>query len=102
MWSLRLTEEQHAALTELLADQPQLSESLEGALEALELARWDALPDAELPWERVEELAAAQGIDEADVVWDLCAGKANPASSSAGGVSGRTRKRRPAGAPPRR
>ena len=37
-------------------------------------ARWDDLPDATLPWDRVAELAARQGIGEADVVWDLAAG----------------------------
>ena len=45
-----------------------------GAVEALDLARWDDLPDAELPWETVATLAALQGIDEADVVWDLANG----------------------------
>jgi hypothetical protein len=47
---------------------------LRDALRALELARWDDLPEAQLPWERVSELASAQGIDEADVVWDLAGG----------------------------
>jgi len=42
-------------------------------MEALDLARWDDLPEATLPWERVEELAEQQGIGEADVVWDLAA-----------------------------
>lgn len=83
MWSLRLTEAQRTALIELLGSRPDLSAVLAGALEELEFARWDELPDAELPWDRVEELAAAQGIDEADVVWDLCGGKANAARSSA-------------------
>ncbi len=53
--------------------QGELGPSLTGALEALDFARWDDLPDAELPWERVAELAQAQGIGEADVVWDLAA-----------------------------
>jgi len=48
--------------------------SLKGAIEALDYARWDELPEAELPWERVSELASAQGVGEADVVWDLAAG----------------------------
>ena len=48
--------------------------SLKAALEALDLARWDDLPEATLPWERVAELADRQGIGEADVVWDLTAG----------------------------
>ena len=46
----------------------------EGALEALDLARWDELPEAELPWDEVEAAARRQGISEADVIWDL-AGK---------------------------
>ena len=53
-----------------------MSPALEGALEALELARWDDLPEASLPWDRVAELAGQQGIGEADVVWDLAAGMA--------------------------
>ena len=48
--------------------------ALAAALEALDLARWDDLPDATLPWDRVSELAEKQGIGEADVVWDLTAG----------------------------
>ena len=32
------------------------------------------LPEAQLPWERVAEMASVQGIDEADVVWDLAGG----------------------------
>ena len=102
MWSLRLTEAQHAALVELLGEQPDLSESLAGALEELEFARWDPLPEAELPWDRVEELALLQGIDEADVVWDLCAGSANLARSSAKSVSARRRSQARAGAQRRR
>ncbi|HEY6781064.1 MAG TPA: hypothetical protein VI111_08925 [Thermoleophilaceae bacterium] len=43
-------------------------------LQAIELARWDDLPDACLPWERVAALAQEQGIGEADVVWDLASG----------------------------
>ncbi len=52
----------------------ELGPSLAGAEEALALARWDELPDAELPWDRVSEMAAAQDISEADVVWDLAVG----------------------------
>jgi hypothetical protein len=37
-------------------------------------SRGDDLPDAELPWDAVSSLAELQGIDEADVVWDLAAG----------------------------
>lgn len=102
MWSLRLTEAQHAALTELLSEQCDLSEALAGALEELEFARWDPLPDAELPWDRVEELAVLQGIDEADVVWDLCAGSANQARSSGRAPNGRRRSPARAGSQRRR
>ena len=41
------------------------------ALEALDLARWDELPEATLPWEEVVEAARRQGISEAEVIWDL-------------------------------
>ena len=46
-----------------------------GSLEAMELARWDDLPDAALPWEEIEEAARRQGISEADVIWDLAGSK---------------------------
>ena len=76
MWTVRLTDAQRDALRLLLGAQGEVGPSLTGALEALELARWDELPDAELPWATVARLAALQGIDEADVVWDLaCGGK---------------------------
>ena len=74
MWVLRLTDSQRDALRLLIQAQGETGPSLTGALEALELARWDDLPEAELPWERVEELASLQGISEADVVWDLASG----------------------------
>ena len=74
MWTVRLTDAQRDALTAFLRAQAELGPSLSGALEKLELARWDDLPDAALPWSRVAELAEAQGIAEADVVWDLAGG----------------------------
>ena len=74
MWTVRLSDAQRDALKLLIEAQGEVGPSLGGALEALELARWDELPDAELPWETVAELALLQGIDEADVVWDLAAG----------------------------
>jgi hypothetical protein len=73
MWSLRLTDSQRDALRLLIQAQGETGPSLAGALEALDLARWDDLPDAALPWADVGRLAAAQGIGEADVVWDLTA-----------------------------
>jgi hypothetical protein len=74
MWCLRLTDSQRDALRLLIQAQGETGPSLTGALEALDLARWDDLPDAALPWAEVSRLAAAQGIAEADVVWDLAAG----------------------------
>ena len=74
MWSVKLTDSQRDALRALIKAQGEVGPSLSGAMEALEFARWDDLPEAELPWDRVTELASLQGIGEADVVWDLAAG----------------------------
>ncbi|HWH43228.1 MAG TPA: hypothetical protein VNT32_00715 [Thermoleophilaceae bacterium] len=82
MWTVRLTDAQRDAVAALLRAQPELGPSLEGALEEIDYARWDDLPDARLPWERVAELADAQEIGEADVVWDLCGGLARTLSSA--------------------
>jgi hypothetical protein len=74
MWIVRFTDAQRDALKLLIEAQGEVGPSLGGALESLDLARWDDLPDAELPWEAVANLALLQGIGEADVVWDLAAG----------------------------
>jgi hypothetical protein len=75
MWSVKLSDDQREAIAVLIKAQGESYDSdLRDALRALELARWDDLPEAQLPWDRVEELADAQGIDEADVVWDLTGG----------------------------
>lgn len=74
MWVVRLSEKQLEVLRGLLRAEEHLGPALRGTLEALELARWDELPEAELPWEEVETIARRQGISEADVIWDL-AGK---------------------------
>ena len=74
MWSVKLSDSQRDVLRALIKGQDELGSSLRGALEALDYARWDELPEAQLPWDRVSELARAQGIGEADVVWDLTAG----------------------------
>ena len=83
MWITRLTDSQRDALKALIAAQGEVGPSLSGAFDALDLARWDDLPEAELPWDRVAELARAQGCDEADVVWDLAAGMRVPHSTAA-------------------
>jgi hypothetical protein len=79
MWCARFTESQLQTLKELIRAQGEVGPDLEGALDALELARWDDLPEAELPWEHVSEQAGHQGISEADVVWDM-AGRKKEAS----------------------
>jgi hypothetical protein len=74
MWCVKLSDSQRDALRALVQDEDEKGPALAAALEALDLARWDDLPDATLPWDRVAELAEKQGIGEADVVWDLAAG----------------------------
>jgi hypothetical protein len=83
MWCVRLSESQRDALRELVATQPELSPSLAAALEALDFARWDDLPEASLPWDSVAEMARLQDIDEADVVWDLTSGMHAPEAQGA-------------------
>ena len=73
MWCVKLSDSQRDALRALVTDQDGRGPALVAALEALDLARWDDLPDATLPWDRVAALAEQQGIGEADVVWDLTA-----------------------------
>jgi hypothetical protein len=71
MWVVRLSDKQLEVLRALLRSEEHLGPALKGAVEALDLARWDELPDAELPWEEVASAARRQGITEADVIWDM-------------------------------
>jgi hypothetical protein len=71
MWVARLSDKQLEVLRALLRSEEHLGPALQGALESLDLARWDELPDAELPWEEVADMARRQGISEADVIWDI-------------------------------
>jgi hypothetical protein len=71
MWVVRLTDKQLEVLRALLRSEEHLGPALKGSIEALDLARWDELPEAELPWEEIEIVARRQGISEADVIWDL-------------------------------
>jgi hypothetical protein len=71
MWVVRLTDKQLEVLRALLRSEEHLGPALQGALESLDLARWDDLPEAELPWDEVEESARRQGISVVDVIWDL-------------------------------
>ena len=83
MWSARFTESQLETLKDLIRIQGEIGNDLEGALEALELARWDDLPEAQLPWSHVVEQAELQGISEADVIWDMSGRKKEPAAPRA-------------------
>ena len=81
MWCARFTESQLQTLKELIRIQGEVGADLEGALEALDLARWDDLPEAELPWKVIADQADLQGISEADVIWDMSGRKKEPAAS---------------------
>ena len=74
MWSVRFSDSQRDALRELLGEREELTAAQQGALDSLDLARWDELPEATLDWDCLAELASAQGIGEADVFWDLTSG----------------------------
>jgi hypothetical protein len=78
MWCARFSESQREVLKELIRAQGEVGPELEEALEALELARWDDLPEAELPWLEVVEQAERQGATEADIVWDMAGRKKEP------------------------
>lgn len=71
MWVVRLTDKQLEVLRALLRAEEHLGPALKGSIEALDLARWDDLPEAELPWGEIENVARLQNISEADVIWDL-------------------------------
>jgi hypothetical protein len=70
MWVVRLTDKQLEVLRALLRSEEHLGPALKGSIEALDLARWDELPEAELPWDDIGIAARRQGIGEADVIWD--------------------------------
>ena len=61
MWVVKLTEKQLEVLRAMLRSEEHLGPGARGALEALELARWDDLPDAQLPWESVADERPAPG-----------------------------------------
>jgi hypothetical protein len=83
LWVVRLTDKQLEVLRALLRSEEHLGPALQRSLEALELARWDDLPDAQLPWSDVSTAAKRQGVSEADVVWDLCGHHEEPAGPKA-------------------
>jgi hypothetical protein len=95
MWCVKLSDSQRDAVRALLQGQEERGPALTAALEALELARWDDLPDAELPWREVTDRAAVQGISEADVIWDMSGRKKEPRAARIK-VKGSRAGRRPA------
>jgi len=84
MWVVRLSDKQLEVMKALLRSEENLGPALSRGLDALELARWDELPDAQLPWSDIEEQAGEQGVSEADVVWDLCGRRARHQAAAAG------------------
>jgi hypothetical protein len=80
MWVIKLTDKQLEVLRAMLRSEEHLGPALRGSLEAIELARWDELPDAQLPWASVADEARRQGVSEAEVVWDLCGNHPEPAA----------------------
>ena len=85
MWVVRLTDKQLEVLKALLRTEEHLGPALSRALESLELARWDELPDARLPWEEIKAMADRQGVSEADVVWDVCGRRVRAPQQQGGG-----------------
>ena len=79
MWCARFTESQLETLKDLIRIQGEIGSELEGALEALELARWDDLPEAQLPWPQVSEQAERAGHQRGGRVWDMSGRKKEPA-----------------------
>ena len=79
MWVVRLSDKQLEVVRAVLRSEEHRGPALEGALEALDLARWDDLPEAQLPWTDVSSEALKQGVSEADVIWDRCGRHDEPA-----------------------
>lgn len=92
MWVVRLSDKQLEVVRAVLRSQEHRGPFLEGALEALELARWDELPEAQLPWSEVQTAAVRQGVSEADVIWDRCGRHDEPAVPPIGAKRRRARK----------
>jgi hypothetical protein len=79
MWVIRLSDKQLEVVRAVLRSEEHRGPALEGALEALDLARWDDLPEAQLPWSEVASEAVKQGVSEADVIWDRSGRHEEPA-----------------------
>ena len=61
MWVVKLTDKQLEVLRAVLRAEEHLGPALRGALESLDLARWDELPEAELALGGRERRGAASG-----------------------------------------
>jgi hypothetical protein len=97
MWVVRLSDKQLEVVRAVLRSEEHRGPALEGALEALDLARWDELPEAELPWGEVESEADKQGVSEADVIWDRCGRHEEPAVPRIGSKQRRNKRKGRAG-----
>src|SRR5215203_580238 len=87
MWVVRFSDKQLEVVRAVLRSEEHRGPALEGALEALDLARWDDLPEAQLPWGEVEAEASKQGVSEADVIWDRSGRHDEPAVPPIGAKS---------------
>lgn len=96
MWVVRLSDKQLEVVRAVLRSEEHRGPALEGALEALDLARWDDLPEARLPWGEVETAATQQGVSEADVIWDRCGRHEEPAVPPISAARRRPKRKRPA------
>ena len=97
MWVIRLSDKQLEVVRAVLRSEEHRGPALEGALEALDLARWDDLPEAQLPWVEVESEANKQGVSEADVIWDRCGRHDEPAVPPIRATSRRPKRKGKAG-----
>jgi hypothetical protein len=102
MWVIRLSDKQLEVVRAVLRSEEHRGPALEGALEALDLARWDDLPEAQLPWGEVESTARQQGISEADAIWDRSGRHAEPAVPPIRSKSRRPKRKGRAAPPPKR
>ena len=83
MWCVRLKDGEIEALRVLVRSQggEDPGDVLSGSMEALELACWDDLPEAVLPWDELERTASQQGISIADAFWDRAGRVPEPPAS---------------------
>lgn len=79
MWLVKLTDKQLEVVRAVLRSETHRGPALDGAIEALDLARWDDLPEAQLPWAEIEFEARKQNVPLADVIWDRCGRHEEPA-----------------------